>query len=70
MHTDTQPSPADDLLNGVKAISGFIGEPVRRTNYLLETNRLPAGKIGARWVASKTRLRQFYAELTAGGRAA
>src|SRR5271166_3343767 len=31
--------------------------------YLLESGKIPAGKLGARWVASKARLRKFFAEL-------
>ena len=63
---NVQPSPADDVLRGVKAIARFPGKSERRVNYLLETGRLPVGKHGAIWVASKRRLIDFYAELTAG----
>lgn len=59
-------TPASDLIEGVDAIARFIGQPKRRTNYLLEKGALPAGKLGTRWVASKQRLARFYAELTAG----
>ena len=62
----TTATPAEDLLEGVDAISAFIGQPKRRTNYLLEQGRLPAGKLGARWVASKRQLAAFFAELTSG----
>ena len=67
---NAQPSPAADALNGAKAIAQFIGQPLRRTIYLLETKRLPAGKLGSTWVASRTRLAQFYAEIAAGERVA
>jgi hypothetical protein len=59
-------SLAEDRLSGVKEIAVFIGESERRTSYLLEARRLPAGKLGAKWVASKRRITEFYATLTAG----
>jgi hypothetical protein len=61
---------ADDRLDGVAAIAAFIGEPPRRTNYLLERGILPAGKLGTRWVASKRRLTRHYGALIAGPEAA
>jgi hypothetical protein len=57
-----------DILRGVKAISGFIGEPVRRTFYLCEHKMIPCGKQGAMYVASKQVLFDHYARLTAGQR--
>jgi hypothetical protein len=53
-----------DILRGVKAISGFTGEPTRRVHYLLERGQLPAGQVGRTWVASKSVLRAHYARLT------
>jgi hypothetical protein len=68
------PSPenslADDIIRGVEAIALFLGEPKRRVFYLCAEGYIPAGKVGGRWVASKTRLRQHYAEVTGGGGAA
>jgi len=57
---------ANDVLTGKKAIADFTGESERRTQYLLETGQIPAGKLGRRWVGSKSALRQHYARLTAG----
>jgi hypothetical protein len=57
---------AADLLYGVCAIAAFISQPERRTVYLLETKRIPAGKLGQRWVASRQVLREHYARLTRG----
>jgi hypothetical protein len=57
---------ANDLLRGVKPISRFIGETPRKTYNLLEHRRIPAGKQGAIWIASKSVLRSHYAKLTAG----
>ena len=56
-----------DLLRGVHQIAEFIDELHRRTYYLLENGLLPAGKLGAVWIASKSKLRTRYAEIVAGG---
>ena len=55
---------ASDKLSGVAAISEFIGEPVRRTHYLLERKMIPAGKVGAIWVASRRALKAHFDKLT------
>ena len=64
IQTVEMPTLADDLLSGVNAIAEFIGESRRRTYYLLEGRRLPAGKLGDRWIASRRVLRRHYARLT------
>ena len=51
-------SPAEDLLRGVPAIAEYIGETERL---------IPVGKLGATWIASKTKLRRHYDQLTDGG---
>ena len=56
--------PAQDLLWGCRAIAEHIGQPERQTSYLLETRRIPAGKVGARWVASRKALDEHFAKLT------
>ena len=61
-------SLAADTLTGIRAIAVFTGATERRTLYLLEGGRLPAGKVGNLWVASKARLRQLFDAITAGGR--
>ena len=66
---DHTPSLRDDILCGVKAIAGYTGNSERRTVYLLERGLLPAGKVGALWIASKAKLRCHYDAIT-GGRAA
>ena len=45
-----------DLVWGAAAIGGVINRPVRITFYLLESGKLPAKKIGGRYVASRKRL--------------
>jgi hypothetical protein len=57
---------AADKLSGAPAIAAFIGEPLRRTYYLLERGMIPAGQQGSIWVASRTVLREHYNRLTAG----
>ena len=54
----------DDLLWGVKAIATFIDRTNRQTTYLLENGKIPAGKVGRFWVASKKRNRDHFASLT------
>jgi hypothetical protein len=65
-----QPTLADDILGGVKAISEFIGEDERRTYYLLE-KRLIDGtfKQGARWVGLKSKIREGYVNKATQGAA-
>ncbi|WLA78806.1 hypothetical protein [Bradyrhizobium elkanii] len=57
---------AGDLLRGVKRIAQFINEDERATYHKLATGRLPGGKEGAQWVASKRVLREHYEKITAG----
>jgi hypothetical protein len=54
---------ADDLLEGVAAISAFTGFKPRRIFYLAEGGRLPLFKIGSRWCARKSTLTNFIARL-------
>jgi hypothetical protein len=60
-------SPAEDLLRGVPAIAEYIGETERKTYYQCEKGLIPVGKLGATWIASKTKLRRHYDQLTDGG---
>ena len=48
-----------DFLWGCKAIAGFIGRTPRQTFHLLEAKKLPAGKVGATWVASRSALTEY-----------
>lgn len=57
---------ANDLLRGVKQIAKFIDDDERSTFHKLSKGHLPGGKEGNQWVASKQRLREHYAHLTAG----
>ena len=69
--SETNPSDtiADDMLQGVRAIARFTGNPERRTHYLLERGLLPAGQVGRLWIASKRTLRQYHERITSGGAA-
>jgi hypothetical protein len=62
---DTVPTVGADLLRGVPKIAEFIGENARKTYYLLEQRRIPAGKEGALWVSGKQALREHYRRLIA-----
>ncbi|MGY3409148.1 hypothetical protein ACVWZV_005261 [Bradyrhizobium sp. GM5.1] len=57
---------ADDILRGVKRISAFINEDERSTYHKLSSGRLPGGKEGNQWIASKRVLREHYARITSG----
>ncbi len=56
---------ADDTLEGAKAIAAHIGKTLRKTNYLLETKRLPAFKFGSVWHMRKSTYRRFVEGLEA-----
>jgi hypothetical protein len=45
---------------GAKAIAVEIKAPLRKTFYMLERGMLPARKVGARWVAERGGLREFF----------
>ena len=64
--TPTPESLADDTLKGVVAIAAFLGEPVRRTSYLLERKLVPAGQVGRAWYASKRVLREHRERVVRG----
>jgi hypothetical protein len=53
-----------DILRGVKRIAQFIDEDERATYYKLATGKLPGGKEGNKWVASKCVLRAYYERIT------
>jgi hypothetical protein len=61
-----------DLLVGVEAIAHFVfgdatSSNIRRARHWIDTKRLPAGKAGKQWVASRGRIAEHLAEVTAGG---
>ena len=59
-------SVAADKISSVAKIAEYIGEPLRRTQYLCERGIIPVGKEGSRYVASRRRLRAHYEKLTSG----
>lgn len=62
------PQPlADDMLKGIKAISEFIGIPVRQTYYAASSGFLPGVfQIGRQWCALKSELRKGLQDLARG----
>ena len=65
-----QPTLADDILGGVKAISEFIGEDERRTYYLLEKGLVDGCfKLGSRWTGLKSKIREGYVNKATQGAA-
>jgi hypothetical protein len=61
---------ADDLLTGADAIAAFLGWNKRVTFYACEKQHIPAFKVGKKWCARKSSLKQFFAKLEEGGKAA
>jgi hypothetical protein len=68
-----KPNGANDLLLGATALQGFINaelavSPLSRSQiyHLIETGRLPAGKLGGLIIGSKAKIRGHFAELAAG----
>jgi hypothetical protein len=55
---------ADDLLNGAEAIGNFLGVPVHAVYHIHKKKRLPIGKLGKIYIASKTKLRRAVNALT------
>jgi hypothetical protein len=61
---------AHDILDGIKAISQFLGQPERRTYYLAEKGLLDGVfKQGSRWVGLKSAMREGYAKRSRGAAA-
>ena len=48
-----------DLLWGAGLIGEYIGVSKRTALHFLKTHRLPAQKVGGRWVASRPKLKAF-----------
>jgi hypothetical protein len=53
----------EDLIRGASKISEELGEPLRRTYYLLETGQLPAWKMGSRWYLRRSALVEHFHRL-------
>jgi hypothetical protein len=58
---------ADDLIEGIKAISNFIGRPQRRGFYLAEKGKIPGvWKEDGRYYGLKSKIREGYERRAAG----
>jgi hypothetical protein len=70
MEQNSEISLADDLLDGMKAISRFLGQAERRTYYLAEKGLLDGVfKQGNRWVGLKSVMREAYTSRSRGAAA-
>jgi hypothetical protein len=70
MQQNSETSLADDLLDGMKAISRFLGQSERRTYYLAEKGLLDGVfKQGNRWVGLKSVMREAYTTRSRGAAA-
>jgi hypothetical protein len=54
-----------DLLWGASAIAAYIGVDQRQAFWMLEKGRLPAKRIGSRWVASRSNLQKHFLDTEA-----
>jgi len=54
---DDQKDQLPGVLWGAKAIADYIGRSPRQVYHLLETGKLPAQRLGQRWVTTKSRLK-------------
>jgi hypothetical protein len=63
---DASQKVAGDLLRGLKAIGDEIGLSMRQTHYGLTQGRIPAGREGTTWIASRRVLREHFRKLTSG----
>jgi hypothetical protein len=59
-NTDGERRVADDILRGLRAIAGELGMTVRQTHYALTAGRIPSGRDGNSWIASRQILREHY----------
>ena len=64
--TITNESLASDLIYGAKVIGAYIGADPRQANYMLETGKLPGFKIGNKWVARKSTIKEHIEKLESG----
>ncbi len=67
-HSHTVARIGEDLIRGAAAISEELGEPLRRTYYLLESGQLPAWKMGSRWYVRRSALIAYFRRLETEGR--
>lgn len=51
-----------DLVWGIENIGKLIGRSVPQTYHMLTNGKLPARKVGERWVASRQKLIAFFME--------
>jgi hypothetical protein len=61
--TVTDESLASDLIYGAKVIGEYVGADARQANYMLETGKLPGFKLGNKWVARKSALKERFQSL-------
>jgi hypothetical protein len=55
-----QTEKALDLIWEVSEIARFIGRTERQTFHMLASGKIPAKKIGSRWVAERRALERFF----------
>lgn len=63
--TAADESLASDLMYGAKVIGASIGLDPRQANYMLETGKLPGFKLGNKWVARRSAIKEHIRKLEA-----
>ena len=64
----TEAHPRRRVIWGAEAIAAVIGLDKQATYYLLQRGRLPARKVGDKWVAEEGRLLAFLTDTKVGER--
>lgn len=58
---------SSDLLWGIKAVAMELGQSERQAFHLIQSGRIPTGKVGGRIVASRSALRRHFEAALNGG---
>ncbi|TGS95280.1 DNA-binding protein [Mesorhizobium sp. M2D.F.Ca.ET.171.01.1.1] len=64
MNSTNLPDSELDLIWGADAIARALNLNTKQTFYALESGKLPARKVGKRWVTSRQALRRYFGLLT------
>ncbi|RWM04574.1 MAG: DNA-binding protein [Mesorhizobium sp.] len=63
MNSTNLPDHELDLIWGADAIARALNLNTKQAFYALESGKLPARKVGKRWVTSRQALRQYFSGL-------
>jgi hypothetical protein len=69
-HTDAPVTPAEDRIDGARAIAAYLGLTERQVRWRIDRGLLPHAREGERIVASRRALREHWRRSTSGVAAA